>query len=135
MPSVEQIQQNASLVRGFLKPIFYDEHGRQDEPTALSHTDFCKVRDGYACSRCLAEYTTYLVRCPVCGWERDISRDLQAPDPVHVEHLRERTETEGLDVGVPRSFDEFMREIEKSKDIDHVDLGKLGPSKWGKGRK
>lgn len=135
MPSVDQIRQNASLIRGFLTPIFYDELGRPDQVTALSHTDFCKVRDGYACSRCLCEYTTYLVRCPVCGHERDLAADLAAPDPLHVEHLTERAVTEGTDTGVPRSFDQFMREIERSRDIDHVPLEKLGKPKWGKGRR
>ena len=136
MPNIDQIKANVSLVRGFLTPIFYDELGREGEVTALSHTDFCKVRDGYACSRCLAEYTTYLVRCPVCGHERDIAADLKAPDPLHVAHLREREDTVGQDLGgMVRSFDEFMKQIEANKDIDHVPLEKLGPRKWGKGRK
>jgi hypothetical protein len=133
MPSVDEIKANASLIRGFLKPIFFDELGRPGETTALDHADFCKVRDGYACSRCLCEYTTYLVKCPVCGHERDLARDLQAPDPLHVEHLTERATTEGMDVGgIPRSFDEFMRGLEQSKDVDHIDLAKLGPSKKGR---
>lgn len=136
MPSAaEKIQQNASLIKGFLRPIFFDEFGRPGEVTALSHTDFCKVRDGYACSKCLCEYTTYLVTCPVCGHQRDLAADLAAPDPLHVDHLTERRDTEGMDSGVPRSFDEFMREIEKNGDIDHIPVEKLGPSKWGKGRK
>jgi len=133
MQSQADIQANLSLVKGFLKPHFYDEHMRPDQPTALSHTDFCKVRDGYACSRCLAEYTTYLPTCPVCGWQRDVAQDLKPPDPEHEDHLRRLRDTEGMDVGgMVNSFDEFMRSLEQKRDVEPIPLEKLAPRKWGK---
>jgi hypothetical protein len=122
--SVESVLANASLVKGFLVPIFYDEHTSR---SALGPTDFAKVRDGYACARCLAEYTTYLVRCPVCSHERDLAADLEAPDPLQVDHLREREHTQGMDSPAPRGFDEFMADVNADPDIDHTTLKKLGP--------
>lgn len=124
--SVESVLASKSLIRGFLVPVFYDENGGG---SALGHDDFCKVRDGYACAACLAEYTTYLVRCPVCGHMRDLAADLQAPDPLHEDHLAERVRTEGMDVGAVQGFDEFMQGVEANKDIDHVPLSKLKPRK------
>lgn len=122
--SVEQILQNKSMVKGFLVPLFYDEHGRG---SALTTHDFAKVRDGYACAKCLAEYVTYLATCPVCGHQRDLAADLQAPDPLHGAHLLERQTTEGMDTGTPNNFDDFMRGVNANPDIDHTTLSKLKP--------
>lgn len=120
--SVESVIANRGLVKGFLVPIFYDEHSAS---SALTTEDFGKVRDGYACAKCLAEYVTYLVRCPVCGAHRDVAADLVAPDPLHGDYLRERVETEGMDTGAPAGFDEFMRAVESNPDVDHIPLSKL----------
>lgn len=122
--SIEEVIQNKGLIRGFLKPIFYDEWGRS---SALTTEDFRKVRDGYACAKCLAEYVTYLVRCPVCGAQRNVEADLIAPDPLEAAHLLERDRTEGMDTGAPRGFDEFMEGVNANPDIDHVPLSKLKP--------
>lgn len=119
--------QNRGLIKGFLCPIFYEEHGNQ---SALSDTDFRKVKDGYACALCLAEYVMYLAKCPVCGHVRDIAKDLAAPDPLHGDHLRARQDTEGQDVGGgAQNFDDFMLEVNANRDIDHAKLSALMPSK------
>lgn len=120
--SAESVIANKGLIKGFLTPIFYDEYGRF---SALGPADFQKVRDGYACSKCLAEYTTYLVRCPVCKHERDVMADLEDPRAEHVNHLQDRAATEGQEVGVPRNFDEFMAGLRENKDVDHTTLSKL----------
>lgn len=125
--SVESLLANRGLIKGFLIPIFYDEHGRG---SALQHDDFCKVRDGYACAYCLCEYTMYLVRCPVCGHERDVAADLEAPHQDHVDHLIERQS--GMDSIVPRGFDEFMRSVERDDSIEQIPVKKLLPSKRGR---
>jgi hypothetical protein len=122
--SIESVVANASLVKGFLIPIFYDEHSSK---SALGREDFLKVRDGYACAKCLAEYVTYLPTCPVCGHQRDIAEDLEAPDDLHVDHLREREATEGIDSGRARTFDDFMADVKKNADIDHIPLSKMKP--------
>lgn len=128
--SIESVLANRSLVKGFLVPIFYDEHSSQ---SALGPEDFQKVVGGYACAKCLAEYTTYLVRCPICQHQRDLAADLEAPDDLHVDHLRERETTEGQNLGgdprtgKPRTFDDLMADISKNSDIDHVALSKLKP--------
>jgi hypothetical protein len=122
--SVETVIANAGLVKGFLRPIFFDEHSSK---SALGPEEFAKVRDGYACARCLAEYVTYLPTCPVCGHQRDLAADLEAPDDLHVNHLRERQDTEGVDTGKARTFDDFMKGVNSDRDIDHVPLSKLKP--------
>ena len=33
----------------------------------LGPEDFRKVQEGYACDRCLEEWTTWIPSCPVCG--------------------------------------------------------------------
>lgn len=128
--SVDTIIENKNLVKGFLCPIFYNENGTG---AALTDEDFRKVKDGYACALCLAEYVMYLVKCPVCNHKRDLEKDLQDPDPLHGDHLRARQDTEGMDVGGgAKGFDEFMLEINANRDIDHVALSKLMPSKRGR---
>lgn len=122
MPSASEIIASKGLIRGFLRPIFYDEHSAS---SALTTEDFEKVRAGYACAACLAEFVMYLARCPVCGHERDVEQDLQAPDPLHVSHLRDREATEGMDVGAPRGFDEFMADVEANPDVDQIRLSQL----------
>lgn len=122
MPSASEIIANKGLVKGFLKPVFYDEYSSS---SALTTGDFEKVRDGYACARCLAEFVMYLVKCPVCGHERDLAADLEAPNREHVAYLEEKRDTDGMDTGVPAGFDEFMRSVEQNPDIDHIPLSKL----------
>lgn len=124
--SVESVIANAGLVRGFLKPIFFDENSMK---SALGPDDFAKVRDGYACAKCLAEYVTYLPTCPVCAHQRDLAADLEAPDDLHVDHLRERRDTEGIDSGKARTFDDLMRDVNANSDIDHIPLSKLMPTR------
>lgn len=123
--SVETVIANKNMVKGFLVPIFYEENGAG---AALTDDDFNKVKDGYACALCLAEYVTYLVTCPVCSHKRDLAKDLQDPDPLHGDHLRVRQDTEGMDVGGgAKGFDEFMLEVNANRDIDHTSIKKLMP--------
>lgn len=120
--SAESVIANKNLVKGFLVPIFFSETG---SGSALEREDFLKVRDGYACAKCLAEYVMYLATCPVCGHVRDLAKDLEDPDPLHVEHLRERARTEGMDTGVARGFDEFMADVNADPDVEQIPIDKL----------
>lgn len=122
--TMQEILDNRSLIKGFLKPIFTDE--LRNEHTLMDE-DFRKVRDGYACGLCLCEYVTYLPRCPVCGHERDIVKDLIPPKQHELDYLRERASGESA---VPRGFDEFARAVANDKDIEQIpDLRKLLPRK------
>lgn len=124
--SVESLIANKGLIKGFLIPLFYEEHSMK---SALLPDDFRKVRDGYACAKCLCEYTTYLITCPACAHQRDLAADLEAPDELHVDHLKERRDTEGIDSGKARTFDDMMRDVNANTDIDHIPMSKLMPTK------
>jgi len=122
--SIDSVIANKNLVRGFLKPIFYEEDGSL---SAISNEDFAKVRDGYACGHCLAEYVMYLAKCPVCGHQRDIATDLKPTPELWTEHLLERQNTEGMESPAPRGFEEFMSGVNANPDIDKTTLKKLKP--------
>lgn len=143
--SVESIVANKGLIKGFLSPLFYEEGtGR----SGLGPVDFGKVRDGYACAQCLCEYTTYLVTCPVCGWQRDLARDLEAPPEIWVDNLREHDRIQreaqaerfdrhgnlvaGRAEGAPATFEDLMRRVNADPNIDQVPMSKLRPSRKGR---
>lgn len=73
MPSTDEILG----IRGFLVPVYSDDEipGRETRH-ALTPWDLRKVAEGYACPRCLADFGSYRVKCPVCGHLRDIEQDI-----------------------------------------------------------
>lgn len=116
-----------SVVKGFLVPI-YD---RTDPATGrvlhgLSPQDFQKVRDGYACPDCLAEYGTYTPKCVLCGWERDIAADI-ARAPAYWQQSIDERENDRTPYAKPVSnpFDRMMGNLAADKDVDHVALSDL----------
>ena len=43
----------------------------------LTNEDLAKVQAGYACPHCLEDFRgKYLPKCPTCGHQRDIHRDI-----------------------------------------------------------
>jgi hypothetical protein len=122
--SIESVLSNKSLIKGFLKPVFFSEYSME---SALYPDDFGKVRDGYACARCLCEYTTYLVTCPACGHQRDVAQDLLPPDPIHDDHLWEREHGGNTPPPVADPMSAFMEKVKANRDIDHVNIKDLMP--------
>ncbi len=113
-----------SLIRGFLKPFYTDERTGQVafEDTTEGKASFEKIRLGYACGngRCLAEFTTYLVRCPVCGFTRDVTTDVGEARADWQDYYKE-AQGPG-EATVARTADEAIRELMASPDIDHIRL-------------
>lgn len=147
--SVEQIIANKGLIKGFLTPLYYEEHtGR----AALFPDGFAKVQQGYACPRCLAEFAMCLVKCPLCSLVFDSAADLEDSPQDWVDNLKEHAriqkeaEAEEFDGkgnllgpdGRPvqslqaASPDDFIGRVKADKDIDQVPLSKLLPSKKGR---
>jgi hypothetical protein len=119
-----------SVVKGFLIPCYTDERTGThtfDDPEA-----FEKVRQGYACASCLAEFHHYMPVCPLCGNERDVAQDLRETPKMWQEHYDEanspgeRTET------VP--MHETIQQLLASKEVEQIPLKGLRPSKRGRGR-
>ena len=107
-----------ALVDGFMIPVFHDPLTGMN---GLAPADFARVRHGYGCAKCLAKYKTYLVRCPVCGLERDVLRDFEEAPDLWVEHLHDRHKGE-TERTRPLTFDEFMAEVARDPDIERVKL-------------
>ena len=116
-----------ALIKGFMVPI-YD---RTDPVTGrvlhgLGPEDYGKVRDGYGCPACLAEFVTYLVRCPACGWVRDVAADFAAAPGLWQQSIREREgDTTPYFKPSKNPFDEMMGVLAEDPDVDHVALSEL----------
>lgn len=55
-------------------PIYVDE---RTGLAAFSSEGFRMVVEGYKCAQCWEEFTMYTPKCPVCGCQRDLEKDLQ----------------------------------------------------------
>lgn len=65
------------------EPYYREDDPETGEPRwGLGHKSFQLVVQGYACARCTTYYDgIYRPRCPVCGYERDVSKDFfEEPD-------------------------------------------------------
>lgn len=110
-------------IKGFLVPVFTDEMTGMN---GLARADFDKVRLGYACADCLAEFSTYRTVCPICGLERDVAKDIAAPREDWDAHLRERERTDAPATRA-RTPDEAIRALLGDRDVEHIPLSKLKP--------
>jgi len=125
----EYAERITALTEGWLKPIF-EEHdpvtGRLLR-AGLSAEDFERVRLGYACPECLVRFRTYLTRCPVCGHERDLGRDIVEAAEGWKDHLKTRAEAEQglLPAEKPPSMDKVLYEIASDPDVEHAPVRKL----------
>lgn len=106
-------------IKGFLIPHFHsDDH----MVNGLLPADFDKVAKGYACGHCLAEFTTYTVKCPVCFTERDVAADIQQAPAMWQDAMGEPGEGEKT---VARTAEEAIRELVASPDVEHIPVEKL----------
>lgn len=68
---------DVNAIDGFI-PAHYEytrEDGRRHYALTNSR-DFQRILDGYACPNCLAKFKTSRTTCPLCPWERDMSKDI-----------------------------------------------------------
>lgn len=110
-----------AVVKGFLIPVFRMDPETGQKLAGLDTESFQKVAQGYACANadCLAEFKTYTVICPVCGYTRDIAHDLVAPPEHWVKHLEDRDAGYAPTVARnPFSPDEFFREVAADPDVE-----------------
>lgn len=118
---------NKALITGFMVPI-YD---KTDPATGkvlhgLGPADFRKVEAGYACPACLAEFATYLVTCPACGYQRDVIRDFEKAPALWQQSIDERENDRTPYFKPARNpFDEMMGVLQHDTDVDHVALSDL----------
>jgi len=127
VPSLaEKKQELDATIRGFLLPIFEEYAPNGGRLSLLSEEDFHKVSAGYACSECLAEFVTYMVRCPVCGHERDLLADVGHTPEMWVDHLKERAAIESGEKRaprvVPRGIDDLVRDLQADPDVENIRL-------------
>ena len=117
-------------IKGFLVPIYSEIASNGGQRNMLSEDDFNKVAYGYACSECLAEFQTYMAKCPVCGHERNVQKDIEAKPPqLWLDYLRERNAIERGEMEapavVPAGIDSLVRELENDPDVETIPLSKL----------
>jgi hypothetical protein len=106
MASLDQYASELNTtLKGFLVPIFTKDLPNGQRLNGLGPDDYQKVKEGYACPECLAEFVTYLVTCPVCRYKRDPDRDILEAPRIWTDHLANRESAPSLD---PRDFDEAM---------------------------
>src|SRR5262245_29068829 len=113
MPSLNEYadELNATL-KGFLTPVFEerDAHSGRIVRAMFTADDVRKLMQGYACPECLAEFRTYLVRCPACNYVRADVNVQNAPEE-WLQHLRDRQERGEPKVEVPIQYDAATRFI------------------------
>ncbi len=134
MPSQADRIADMNTIAGFLIPVYAEDPLPGREVTyALTPTDMEKVRQGYACPRCLADFGAfYRVKCPVCQHVRDVNADFAEAPQMWVDHQRE---LHGPAVATRRpSIDDAIRRVMEDPDVDHATTKQLLPSKWGRGR-
>lgn len=119
------------LTCGFIKPVFEKRCPRTGRllQAGLAPEDFERVRLGYACPECLTKFRVYLVRCPACGHQRDLGKDLQDHVPQewkdHLETRRQALEGELPSLPLVSSMDEVLRRAHQDPDIERIPLSKL----------
>ena len=114
-----------AVVKGFLTPIFRTDPESGRKLAGLDEESFWKVAQGYACANadCLAEFKTYTIICPVCGYTRDITKDIAPAPQEWTQHLRDREEGYAAPIARnPFSPDELIRQVRADKDIEQVRL-------------
>lgn len=125
-------------VVGFLTPVFSEEVRGPDGVLRYNHAftrvSYDKIRSGYACGNCLAEFVTILVDCPVCGCNvTDVGQPVRTPEDWQ-QYFDERNlsidevEQRAAEV-LPATFDSFMENVLKDSDVETIPLQKLMPSR------
>lgn len=90
---------------------------------------FERIRSGYSCASCLARFNTYMVRCPLCGNERDVAADIQET-AAETQAYWDEANSPG-EKTVARPAHEAIRALIDSAELEQVPLKKLRPPRWG----
>lgn len=118
-----------TAITGFAVPIF-----REEDPATgrllngLGPEDYQRVLDGYGCPDCLAQWNLYMAACPVCGWVRDIGRDVEKPPGYWLQHLEDRANPDwGVTTPTQEKIEQALKDIHADPDVEHTTLRKLKP--------
>lgn len=114
-----------SHVKGFLSPVFLGNDEQGNKLFGLDHAQFERVRQGFACSGCLAYFDTYMVTCPACGKKRDVLQDIQDAPAIWQQHINERNQDVPTERYVPPTIEDAIAAVQADGDVDHVQLSKL----------
>ncbi len=136
MPSLADRIADMNTVQGFLVPVYAEDPLPGREVTyALTPTDMEKVRAGYACPRCLADFgAMYRAKCPMCQHVRDVERDFGEAPEMWVQHQRELQADGPVQRTRARTADEAIAAVMRDPDVEHNTIRSLMPSKFGRGR-
>ena len=110
-------------VTGFLNPVYRSLQPNGRHIMGLTQADFDKVMAGYACGDCGAEFNTYTDPCIVCGLSREVGARIQE-DPDHWQEFFDE-HNNGSGKTQTRTVHEFLDDLQKDKDVDHVELSRL----------
>ncbi len=123
-----------SLITGFAIPIF-----RREDPATgrmlngLGPDDYRRVLDGYGCPDCLAQFKTYLAACPLCGWQRDLAKDIQTAPDYWTQHLKDRADPSfGVTFPKQEMIEQALKDIHNDPDVEHTTMSKLKPKRRDK---
>ncbi len=117
-----------ATVRGFLPSVYSDGTTHALE----NPLDFEMIRLGYACGACLAYFDRYVPVSPACSNERDVARDMaEAPFDWQAFYNEETGPGEKT---VANTADQALGILAHSPDVEQIQLDKLKPTKWGRGR-
>lgn len=107
-------------LNGFLTPFHHDYSNPAQLVNGLLPSDFEKVRLGYACAHCLAEFTAYIAACPICGAKRDVAKDIQQTPSAWQDDFADLTT--GGEKTVARTAEQAIRELQADPDVEHIPL-------------
>jgi hypothetical protein len=119
---------------GFLTPLAqdFDARGRVvnvfDNPAAID-----RISKGYACGNCCAIFAGFRLDCPLCRQPTHISGARQEASPEIAAYYDNHFN--GSEATVPRSPEEWLRDLAADPDVDQVPLSRLGKGSLKRGRK
>lgn len=117
-----------SAIKGWLVPIYQMDQPDGRRLHGLGPEDFDKVRAGYACAKCLAEFHTYMAVCPLCHERRDIAADIgSAPEYWQASVDERENDTTPYAKLRKNPFDDAMRNLGTNDNVENIPLSKLAP--------
>lgn len=94
--------------------------------------DVDRIAKGYACGYCCASFHTFQLECPICHRATNVTGQVQDSPQEWKDYVKGRGPE--APAHQRRTFDDAMVQVLEDKDVDHVTLKQLKPSRWGAGR-